>query len=112
MQTQKSLKSILGLSAITMGLYAANAAAFDCSGLENWQEGKAYVAGNKAQKSNIAYEANWWTQADPATHSVHGKNGKIWVIVTALSIMSCPLSLSLNLRTIVLFKKMTALSLA
>ncbi|WP_462172980.1 glycosyl hydrolase family 18 protein [Pseudoalteromonas xiamenensis] len=69
MQTQKSLKSILGLSAITMGMYAANVAAFDCSGLENWQEGKAYVAGNKAQKSNIAYEANWWTQADPATHS-------------------------------------------
>ncbi|CCQ12805.1 Chitodextrinase precursor [Pseudoalteromonas luteoviolacea B = ATCC 29581] len=69
MQTQKYRKSVLGLSAITMSLISANVSAFDCTGLAKWQSGKAYVAGNKVQKNDKAFEARWWTQADPETHS-------------------------------------------
>ncbi len=66
MRTQ--LKTVGVLSLVVSG-WAAQAANIDCSGIEQWQPGKAYTGGQKAQKDQVAYEANWWTQTDPATHS-------------------------------------------
>lgn len=44
-------------------------AAVDCTNIAEWQSGVAYTGGQQVQKTNIAYEAKWWTQADPETHS-------------------------------------------
>ncbi|MFC3031597.1 glycosyl hydrolase family 18 protein [Pseudoalteromonas fenneropenaei] len=69
MRSQKYLKSIAQLSAISLGLFAAQAMAVDCTNLAQWQAGQAYSAGQQVQKANYGYKANWWTQTDPETHS-------------------------------------------
>ncbi|CAM4243560.1 glycosyl hydrolase family 18 protein [Pseudoalteromonas byunsanensis] len=69
MSSQKLLKSALKLSALTLGLMGAQSHAYDCTGVPIWQSGMTLTAGNVVQQNEVAYEAKWWTQSEPETHS-------------------------------------------
>ncbi|WP_037337227.1 glycosyl hydrolase family 18 protein [Saccharospirillum impatiens] len=59
------------LSAVLGGLLTAgSAAAYDCSGLPDWDAATAFSTGDDVQYNDVAYQANWWTQnQNPAEHS-------------------------------------------
>lgn len=63
-------KRLFKMSVLSLAVtgWAAHAAV-DCTNIAEWQSGVAYTGGQQVQKANIAYEAKWWTQADPVTHS-------------------------------------------
>ncbi len=55
------------LTLCTLSLHAE--AALDCSALVEWQNGQTHVAGDRVQYLGKAYQANWWTQTNPAENS-------------------------------------------
>lgn len=65
------MKTHTTLSALLGGLVlAGSAAAYDCSGLPDWDATTAFSGGDQVHYDDIAYEANWWTQnQNPADHS-------------------------------------------
>ena len=63
-------KRLFKMSVLSLAVTGwAAQAAVDCSNIAEWQSGVAYTGGQQVQKANTAYEAKWWTQADPVTHS-------------------------------------------
>ncbi|MCF2906905.1 glycosyl hydrolase family 18 protein [Pseudoalteromonas sp. DL2-H2.2] len=69
MKTRNKFKVAMQLSAIAIAIGATQAQAYDCTGLNPWQSGTAYTAGQQVEQDNNAYEANWWTRSEPATNS-------------------------------------------
>ncbi|PCK31089.1 glycosyl hydrolase family 18 protein [Pseudoalteromonas piscicida] len=67
-QHVKTLKLSHLASALSVFL-CANSYAYNCDNLTQWSQGSAYTGGQKVQKSQQAFEAKWWTQADPETSS-------------------------------------------
>ncbi len=53
--------SVLSLSAFSLNVYAS----IDCSTLTTWELGQTHTAGSQVKAQNNAYEAKWWTQANP-----------------------------------------------
>ncbi|WP_440056381.1 glycosyl hydrolase family 18 protein (plasmid) [Pseudoalteromonas sp. T1lg65] len=67
-QHVKNLK-MAKLTPVLAAIISGTSYAYDCSPLAEWDASSTYVATNKVQKDKVAYEAKWWTQQDPATHS-------------------------------------------
>lgn len=66
----------LGLAGLALSSPSVHAAV-DCQPLSDWQNGNTYTKGDQVKTDNTAYEARWWTQADPATQSGEWKAWKI-----------------------------------
>lgn len=67
-QHVKTLK-LSQMASILGAILCANSYAYNCDGLPEWSQNSAYNGGAQVQKSQQAFEAKWWTQADPVTHS-------------------------------------------
>lgn len=67
-QHVKTLK-LSQMASILGAIFCANSYAYNCDGLPEWSQNSAYNGGAQVQKSQQAFEAKWWTQADPVTHS-------------------------------------------
>ena len=66
-----TMNNALKLGAISVALLgnSAFAASYDCSNLIEWQKGQTNVGGEQVKSQNQAFEAKWWTQADPVLNS-------------------------------------------
>ncbi|ASD69317.1 glycosyl hydrolase family 18 protein [Pseudoalteromonas piscicida] len=67
-QHVKALK-LSQMASILGAIFCANSYAYNCDGLPEWSQSSAYNGGAQVQKSQQAFEAKWWTQSDPVTHS-------------------------------------------
>ncbi|MCG9760438.1 glycosyl hydrolase family 18 protein [Pseudoalteromonas sp. Isolate6] len=67
-QHVKTLK-LSQMAAFIGAIFCANSYAYNCDGLPEWSQNSTYNGGAQVQKSKQAFEAKWWTQADPITHS-------------------------------------------
>jgi chitinase len=65
------MKSLLTVGALlSVSLLSAESFAVNCSGLTQWNSASVYTQGNKVQRSNHGYTANYWTQGnDPVSFS-------------------------------------------
>ncbi len=68
---------------IAMGLMsmASFAQTVDCSGVADWSASGTYNDGDQVVADGILYEANWWTQDDPATNNGGEGSGQPWTVV-------------------------------
>ncbi len=64
-QTLRSALSLIFLVASTQ----ASATAVDCTNLPVWSDGHTFSGGDQVQLDNVAYQAKWWTQSNPALNS-------------------------------------------
>lgn len=61
---------LLFIAALAASVFAGQALAVNCSGVQVWNSTAAYSTGALVQSAGKEYAANWWSQgADPATHS-------------------------------------------
>ena len=57
-------------SALVLAILSTPAfASVDCTNIPQWEAGKAYTTGMKAQQDKVAYESNWWNKAEPKLRS-------------------------------------------
>ncbi|MDN3488385.1 hypothetical protein LOC50_16050 [Pseudoalteromonas sp. SCSIO 43095] len=76
MSSRKIITNAFNLSALSLNFLSLNVhASIDCSALEQWQTGQTHVAGDQVQVQ--AYEASWWTQANPVENAGDYKDWKI-----------------------------------
>ncbi|WP_448547080.1 glycosyl hydrolase family 18 protein [Thalassotalea fusca] len=61
------LKSVTAMAALVSS--TAFAETVDCSNIEPWQAGSEYHGGSRVQNNGNAYEAKWWANTNPETHS-------------------------------------------
>lgn len=61
---------LFSLGTLLLSTWGAQAFAYNCTGVAQWNAATAYGGGAIVQYANIAYKANWWSQgAEPDTHS-------------------------------------------
>ncbi|WP_368485868.1 glycosyl hydrolase family 18 protein [Pseudoalteromonas sp. SD03] len=78
MSSRKIITNAFNLSALSLSFLSLNVhASIDCSALEQWQTGQTHVAGDQVQAQSTAYEASWWTQANPVENAGDYKDWKI-----------------------------------
>ena len=66
MSSRKIIKNAFKLGALSLSAFSLNVyASIDCSTLTTWELGQTHTAGSQVKAQNNAYEAKWWTQANP-----------------------------------------------
>jgi hypothetical protein len=65
----RPINTLFKLIPLTLALHSTFSYANDCTNIEQWQPGQAYSGGEQVIADNKKYQANWWVNTNPKTHS-------------------------------------------